>query len=282
MKKLIILIISLTILFTLANSVNAGLSIRPMFNFGIGVGGVIDNSYRIGTTNYGNDLERDSFGNNLKDQKIMYSLGWGLIPAIDLDLNFGKCAGLFIGVGYSRGFERTTCKIRDPYYQQYHTYKMKGSYLGVKFGLKLRKELKRLIPYVSAGVLFAFAGKATYTQDYTDYGVRTSYIEEFKFYPGVGFTGSIGVDIKITRRISLFTQITGNLLSIKVKSSKITKWVEDGFDWLPILDTNEKEFVYVKDAKDDDPNDTSNPQISPTWAEPFHSIQIAVGLSLNF
>lgn len=280
MKKLVLLV---AILFIAAvSTANAGITLRPMFGFGIGILGSQANTQDDPSGNFvtGNNVEVDSGGNPTKTTSIFKSGGQGMVPSFDIDIGLSDHFAIYTGLGYTIGVYQMIGKMKNdsaPYEGQATA---KGMYLGVRMGIKTRAEFGRFCPYAGLGMLLALAGTSKLYMTADDGPVKEKIEAKAKYSPSLGVTSCLGADIKFNDKIGLFFQITGNFLKLRRKTSKVTHWTRDDVDIIPGLNKEDLETEYTKEGLDDGDSDT--PFGMPIVKDSFSAIEIAMGVSISF
>lgn len=81
-----------------------------------------------------------------------------------------------------------------------------------------------------------------------DYTANTSTFSEFnsveKAKLKAGFTASFGVAFRVSESVSLFGEVSGQIMSLPIKKGRYTKAKQNGVDVLPDLNKSEKEWKY--------------------------------------
>lgn len=151
--------------------------------------------------------------------------------------------------------------------------------------------------YAKAGIVIPVAGKTTVTQNAVDAevdgtGITRDIIKaeiESKGAFSLGFRGAIGLNYKLSDRLSIFGEVYGILLNIKSKSRTINSYTFNGVDALAAMTTYDKETSYVKELTNSSNNKGYNPNASDGQPKEdlfsktsFSQTGIEIGVKFNF
>lgn len=279
MKKLFLFIT--IFLITAVATADAGVTLRPMFGFGMGILGTQAPQIHVLDIASGFDEEIDDSGDTIKKSSIQKSFGQGLVPNFDIDIGINDHFAIYTGVGYTIGLEQVIGKrINEFIIPRKDEIKAKGSYLGIRLGIKTRAEVGRFCPYVGLGMLLAVAGSSIMSANTKTMGVEMCIDAKTEYSPMLGVTSCLGADIKFNDTIALFFQITGNIIKLKRKSSRVIKAEQNNINILDTMNESAKVYIYKKDGLDDgDPDTPTGVQIVK---DSFSTINFSLGLSISF
>ncbi|NQT24352.1 hypothetical protein HQ585_03255 [candidate division KSB1 bacterium] len=149
--------------------------------------------------------------------------------------------------------------------------------------LLLDTQLGDKILYAGAGVGY-YNASMTRTGDYsTTFDIRfpdypqyneaiSSTIEdevEYTFKKGIGFVGVLGVEMPLNEKTSFFVEVNLHAVGFEIEKFEITKYEEDGVDYLD--DFDETEFKFKKD----DPDEWA------PWTMPGTSATVRAGIKMG-
>ncbi len=109
----------------------------------------------------------------------------------------------------------------------------------------------RFVPYLGLGVGVALAGRMTSTLSIEDITNNTVYTLESKstmtFHPAPVVYGEVGVNYRITNRLSVVAGVRFSAFSLMNSKQRINSYSEDGVDKIPGMTTADLETEFVKD-----------------------------------
>lgn len=178
----------LLIYFLLTNSIFGGVDLNIDIGYGIPLGKVthsaevdaIEDSIGYIYSKY--DDKYNSFGNGIK-----YNMSF----IIYLNDNIGVI--IKTGFSFLGGF-----KINSTYNNFSHDSEAHSNFFFGNIGLKIKSEIRKIIPYISIcpGIYIPVKVEATLTDQ--EPGFRIKLVQKYKFTPGFGFEGCIGTNIMLT------------------------------------------------------------------------------------
>ena len=142
---------------------------------------------------------------------------------------------------------------------------------------------KKLKPYLRFGLVIGLVPKINFTETYTNTSANPNYSESVYVYSGgisIGYSAGLGVNYKVTNRLSLFGEIGLISQAWAPKKSVLTKATQNGIDMLPSKSLSQKEIDYVSSYTDNSSVNPSLPSKSLKTYMPFSSIGINVGLQI--
>lgn len=140
-------------------------------------------------------------------------------------------------------------------------------------------------PYLSAGIVFAFATMEEQFYTTSDFDLEKM-IQHAKYTGGIsiGMHGSVGLDFKLTESLSLFSEIPFNSITYYPKEKEIVKYEIDGQNFLQTMDESFKRTVFVKSVKSDSRNgmsDNSKPRREQRISFAMSNLNANVGLKIK-
>lgn len=149
-----------------------------------------------------------------------------------------------------------------------------------------------LKPYLSAGVVFGFIKVNSTYRYYSTYDVGNQSEERDEKYTGglsLGLRGALGLDIKLSQRFHVFSEVAFTSLSFYPEEKEITKYIINGEDKLPTLTETGIRTVYVKgytrdtrDAMEDNYDPSDKPAKATRFSFGMSNIMASAGLKFSF
>lgn len=138
--------------------------------------------------------------------------------------------------------------------------------------------------YGRAGIAFPVTNKMTQDlkQTSTTSGSVTEMTFETEFFFKPGLEGSLGVGHPLNQHLSIEAELSLISRNANVSRTELTKYTIDGLDGLPAFSTNQKVTEYSRDYEYTFPPSASEPAKAPTYAVPFSSFGVNVGVRWNF
>jgi len=223
-KVQILLVVVLIVVIAVGTSFAGGWYIRLGGGYGVGIGGTY-----IGTQNTAENTWTKDVGVNV---------GQGFPIAVDVGCRINENFAIEVGAGYTIGSESE--KI-NKFFGTIGTgdtmaYTFKGSWIPVTAGIKYTLISGQLRPYFSVGTGVYFG---TVIQKYTDRGTK----EEWEITLSginVGSYASGGVELVVSKMISVFCEARLDKVAFSATTGEVTKYTVDGVDKLPTLTINQK------------------------------------------
>ena len=137
-------------------------------------------------------------------------------------------------------------------------------------------------PYAKAGILI---GRPKLIQETTrvfppGQGVYTSTFE-VTGKTAFGLQGGLGAHIKITEKLSLFSEVTFAMLSFTPVKGKAVSYIAYGEDHVHSLSESQKTVDYVPSYSTSEEGDAHKPRKVHNYPLPFNSVGIQVGLQFD-
>jgi hypothetical protein len=258
--------------------------VNSKFYFGIlggyGFPSAKKNANSINTTNTSSTLADKS-----------YSLGKGINTGIYFGTMLSKhlstelCASYLIGMKSQYDFYNssgTSGFIKD-------TTTIKGRMIRLIPALKISIGEKRFQLYMKTGLIIGLGARVEeefiQITQYNTFDYSINY--EYKGGTSFGFNGSLGVNLKLAEKISLFAELSAYYQNWAPKNRTTTKYIINGVDVLPSLTTFDKETEYSSNVTTSydyygRPVDPSKPRQEIKVFKPFSSTGFNVGIQINF
>ncbi len=121
-------------------------------------------------------------------------------------------------------------------------------------------------------------------------GAASSSEMESKGAFSLGFQGALGLGYNLSEKLSLFGELSHVSLKIKGKSSSVTENISGGVDVLGLMDTYDKETVFVDELNSSSNNSSYNPNPVNTGSareelastSNYNALFINIGVKFNF
>lgn len=97
-------------------------------------------------------------------------------------------------------------------------------------------------------------------------------------WPKVGFTASFGVSFRVSPSVSLFGEVSGQIMSLPIHKGHYTKIYMNGVDHLADTDVSFKEWRYKSNVSPNDNQDTTKPGTRLYNPANYTSIGLSVGM----
>ena len=142
---------------------------------------------------------------------------------------------------------------------------------------------RKINVYSRIGVALPVAGK--FIADYERYAFATagsilySWSYETKTRFALGMQGALGAQVRIAKKIALYVEANGVSLNAYAKTRTMTKYSEDGVDYIAQVSTYDKEVQYDYTGTRTSPNtSTTVPKQAATFSLAYSNIGIGAGL----
>lgn len=244
-------------------------------------------SFFLGSTDYTNNNGVTTYKRN----KGKGSLGRGLQFDAFGGYMLNKNVSAELGLAYLSGFANKSKDISNTSnYSRESNNALKGTSIRVIPSLKFSNGEGKLKPYCKAGLLIGVISKFTITEESSETYFMSPNMNavseqktEFSGGMSFGFSGSLGVDIKIAEKMNFFAEIQMISHDYAPKRAEITKYVVNGEDRLPKMDINDKKIEFVDEYSYDSsiPADRSQPSKEIKAFIPFSSVGLHVGLNIT-
>lgn len=221
-----------------------------------------------------------------KDSEVRGSYGTGLNISGAVGYNFTDVVGVEMIANYINGKEHKISSLTQDLLDDGNTVTTTNKafsnmtsastvmLISPSFRLTVPGDLFR--PYLSAGPLLGFVTikNEYYTRsDYDNVWEETMH-EKFSGGLSIGMRGTLGVDIRLSDVLALFSEVAFNSISYYPKEKEITQYVVNGENKLPAMSEQDRRTVYVKSISTDSRTlDTENA------AEPGKAIRISFPVS---
>ncbi len=154
--------------------------------------------------------------------------------------------------------------------------------------------IKPVVVIKNSGDLLSFYTKlglivAPYIRKYQQYEImdiesatNTSILSEFhsveKAKLKIGFTAAFGVAFRVSESISLFGEVSGQIMSLPIRKGHYTKGVQNGIDMLPLFNKSDKEWEYKESGFFDATGDPNQPGIKLYNPANYTAIGLSAGI----
>lgn len=223
-----------------------------------------------------------------------YSFGKGINTGIYFGTMLSKhlstelCASYLIGMksqydSYNSTYSGTFGFIKD-------TTTIKGSMIRLIPAIKISIGEKRFQLYMKTGLIIGLRARVeeefiqiTQSNNF-DYSINY----EYKGGTSFGFNGSLGVNLKLAEKISLFAELSAYYQNWAPKNRTTTKFIINGVDVLQSMTTYDKETEYSSNVTTSSTSygnpvvDSSKPRQEIKVYKPFSSTGFNVGIQINF
>jgi opacity protein-like surface antigen len=224
-------------------------------------------------------VNTNSGSNSVTQEQINASLGKGFNAGATFGYMFSENVGAELGISYLVGGKtKATQKATSTDIKLAASAKM----LRINPSLVVSPGLDGVNPYAKFGVLVGL-GSVKVTSEGTDMGDQVNY--EFKLNGGVAFglTAGIGALYELNDNMAVFAELNMVNMSYAPKKGELKELTVDGVDQLPDMDTEDKEYEYVKEVTYN--YETNHPDTEPTellkQRLPFGSFGINVGFRIG-
>lgn len=214
-------------------------------------------------------------------------LNIGLTPGIMLTEHFG----LEIGLNYFMGSEVDVNRVKSPLGEYNITAQSTQFRLLPAIVLSTGTD-KKINGYMKAGLVIPATGVTTTKLEDTGYagpGTASTTEYETKGAFSLGFSGTLGANVKMTDKFSIFGELSGNHLRINAKERTMTASSANGTENLGTKTTYQKEVVYKDELTSSSNNAGYNANFSQGSAQEelrtrnnFGAIFINIGVKYNF
>ncbi|MBC7425709.1 MAG: hypothetical protein H7321_04155 [Bacteroidia bacterium] len=146
--------------------------------------------------------------------------------------------------------------------------------------------------FFNIGLIAPFLGKIKQEKIYTDSAFSFKSKSEIRNMPAIGFTGTIGTEIKLINNINALIGIRINILNIKMRSEKITEYSDSKNNTLnevfPTVYDREIRYLNNLDNGINDKKinpkgyDNSKPRETLTSRNAFSSLGLTFGIAWHF
>jgi len=273
MKRNLLLLVAIFI----AGSMSAQLYVGARVGYGFGA-----QKYDVGFT------QTDDYKEN-----IWGSMGQGLPMGLKVGYYFNDNLGVELGINYWIGAEQTAADVSStiaPGMVYTNLTTAKSSQLRLMPQLVYKSDMG---VYGRFGMVIPASGSTVVTSTEVMPGAAGSTTTEAeKQYKGsfaIGFAGAFGYAYELSDNMNLFGEMEYISLTIKGKTSEITKYSINGTDQLSAMTTIQKETNYVD--KLDKTSNNGNYNATPDASKPlddlrtstvYSSLRFNVGITMAF
>ena len=277
MKILKTIAIFCSLFFTIFTNAQTEKGFYASINSGYNIGTGNAEYYKSSILGMFNSTETTS---STSQEIVKVNLGTGINVGANFGYMFNKNIGFELGANYLFGSKIKASQTS--YTGDYGNSEVFAKMIQIKPTLVFRSGFEKINPYAKVGMIIG-SGKIINTQDQKNGPDTTNFILELDGGTPIGFHASIGTLYKINTKLSLFGEV--NLVSLEYapKKGNYTKYIKNGEDILPLLQTREKEVEFVDSfiefGEASNPNEPSKAAIIPFS---FSSFGIKVGVQYQF
>ena len=129
---------------------------------------------------------------------------------------------------------------------------------------------RKLVPFISGGPAISFSSLMRDYEHNSDFEdeQNTQRTEKYSGGISIGFRSALGIELKLTERLSLFSEVTVLVLSYYPREMEVTQYRVNNEDLLRSLNERQQKTVYLKNYQSDTRTD-DRPNESPTRALRF-------------
>lgn len=229
---------------------------------------------------YGFGAQKTDIGftqNDDSHETIWGSMGQGLPMGLKVGYYFNDNLGIELGINYWIGAEQTAADVSMT---SGYTNKVtaKSSQLRLLPQLVYRSDMGI---YGRFGLVMPVSGSTVATGEEVtptpNGNVTTNSESQYKGSFSTGFAGAFGYSYEVSDNMSLFGELEYIGLSIKGKTSEVTKYEVNGSDLLSSMTTIQKETNYVD--KLDKTSNNGSYNTAPDAAKPLDDLRSSTGYS---
>jgi len=280
MKKTYLLVIAISMI---AGTINAQ---KYYARLGVGVGlglsyydGQTGNETINGGTSSVVDIKSGSLGTGLN---VNLGLGYMFSKYLGVDLGFNE----FIGFGVKTKYNLT----QGAYSQQFDD-KYSCKMFQIIPALFITPGFEKINPYGRFGLIIGVINQTNYSytntrSDIPDLKAVNSTVENYKDKDSggiaLGFSTAVGADYKLNDKLTLYAEINMNGVNYSPKKGKVVEWTKDGVDQIPLLQTKDLEWEYVKTLDKEVNIPDSSPDQYLKESAILTNVGIGIGLKFRF
>jgi len=241
------------------------------------------NSQTLSLSNYSYVYSGSSYIENY--DQVYVSLGKGVNFGASLGYMFNKNIGAEAGISYLIGgkFEdnESSTSFYTTTYNSVQSHSLSAKMFQFNPAIVLTPGFKTINPYAKFGVLIT-SGSIKYNT-YTNNNGSSITDQTQKLSGGIGFgiTASIGALYTLSKKTSLFAEITSINAAFAPNKGEITKYNYNGIDQLPTMTVSQKEIIFQNHYIQNNSPSTSEPSTALKQRYPMSSIGINIGLRIN-
>jgi opacity protein-like surface antigen len=273
MKRNLLLLVAIFI----AGSMSAQLYVGARVGYGFGA-----QKYAVGFT------QTDDYKEN-----IWGSMGQGLPMGLKVGYYFNDNLGIELGINYWIGAEQTAADVTStvaPGMVYTNKTTAKSSQLRMMPQLVYKSDMGI---YGRFGMVIPVSGSTIVTSTEVMPGaagpITTEAEKQYKGSFAIGFAGAFGYAYELSDNMHLFGEMEYISLTIKGKSSEVTKYSVNGSDMLSAMTTIQKETNYVdkldktsNNSKYNSTPDASKPLDDLRTSTVYSSLRFNVGITMAF
>jgi len=224
--------------------------------------------------------------------EVKGSRGAGFVTSLAAGYKFSEYLGIELTGAYSGGKEYKAIKLDQEVtdgnviYEATRSRGFRASYFILSPALVLTAPSGNFRPYASAGILFNSSNilsEEVFKSIYPDETPLTIVSEEYTGDTSLGLRAALGMEVKLADHLFLFVEIVMNNFNYHPEEKRVTKYMVNNEDRLPILTTRNRVTKYVKDYATDTRIDGYNDPDSPAKQTRiyFHMSNLTVNTGLK-
>jgi hypothetical protein len=229
----------------------------------------------------------ENSGNRYNTNGVFTSMGEGLTANLQLTRWFNKSSGVFVTASYRNTLTpvKGSQKLNgiDDFYQA--DTKWNSSVIIISPGVSFKIPYNRLAPFARAGVLLPVYSEVKETATYSSggFGGNRSGIKKitYRLNTTLGYTMALGIAPDINKRLSFFSELAIEALSIKVKKSNWISDIQNGVEKINDYSISTKEIIYKKRLDENFPYDPNKPSQALSFSLPYSTIGIRAGINIK-
>lgn len=214
---------------------------------------------------------------------IKYSFGQGFIPNISIGFQLNQHISFEVEGKYLFGRQTKTADFVK------EVVKAKANYLSLSPSLRIDVPItKKIAFYSKTGIVLPVYNRIKVQHDfYVSYLTLSEHIV-IKNDINIGCSGTMGCQFTLKNAVSLWLEMTGQILNMWTKSAKVKSFTINGQDYFSYLTESETQVVY-KGKLSQNGNNYLNPVgINPNlpleqlkMQTPFHNLGLGLGIAIQ-
>ncbi len=239
------------------------------------------NSGQIGMVNY------EETDNSLKMEAIKSGLGQGINAGLTVGYSINENLAFEIGGNYIfNTVESNSSAIYGSYNESFETnIRAEIIQISPKIVYNFFKDAK-INPYVKIGGTIGFG---SIISEYSNVMISDFENQTYEYHLtrnggfALGFNAGLGVNYKISEKVSLFSEVSLLSMGYAPTNGEVTKYNVDGVDILPELTRADKEFIFTDSYEDryDATSYENQPRNIVKMHESLNNISLNFGLKVS-
>lgn len=280
MKKHAVLLFCLLCSFTILAQKEESQSFKK-FYANIGLGGGISTSSNFSLLY---DLDLNSANPSISTHPV--GLGNGFNGYATFGFRINKYLAVELSANEFLGLPVGGDSVANLFGSSHGEAKVMGRMFSIVPAIVISAGLDKINPYARFGLLVgAFPTMFARYTEANDKGNPVTSLEIYNHYYGgvaLGYIAAGGVCFKLSRLISVFTEVQFSHATWSPDHSEITKFTEYEVDKLSTLTPYEKQVDFVSTKYFADPKNSGSPRKELRITVPFSTFAANIGVSFNF